>query len=45
MHDGAIRQVGTVDEMQTSRDPLVRQFIEGRPDPVELEPVVRRSAG
>jgi phospholipid/cholesterol/gamma-HCH transport system ATP-binding protein len=45
MHDGAIRQVGTVEEMQTSRDPLVRQFIEGRPDPVVLEPVVRRSAG
>jgi len=45
MHDGAIRQVGTVTEMQNSRDPLVRQFIEGRPDPVELEPVARRSAG
>jgi phospholipid/cholesterol/gamma-HCH transport system ATP-binding protein len=45
VHDGAIRQVGTVEEMQTSRDPLVRQFIEGRPDPVVLEPVVRRSAG
>jgi phospholipid/cholesterol/gamma-HCH transport system ATP-binding protein len=45
MHDGAIRQVGTVDEMQASSDPVVRQFIEGRPNPVVLEPVVRRSAG
>ncbi len=45
MHDGAIRQVGTVGEMQTSHDPLVRQFIEGRPTPVVLAPVARRSAG
>ena len=45
MHEGAIRQVGTVDEMQSSHDPIVRQFIEGRPGPVALEPVARRSAG
>ena len=45
MHDGAIRQVGTVDEMQSSHDPIVRQFIEGRPGPVALEPVARRSVG
>jgi len=45
MHEGAIRQVGTVDEMQSSHDPIVRQFIEGRPEPVLLEPVARRSAG
>ena len=45
MHDGAIRQAGTVDEIQASHDPVVRQFIEGRPDPVVLEPVARRSAG
>ena len=31
------------DEMQASHDPVVRQFIEGRPDPVVLEPVARRS--
>jgi phospholipid/cholesterol/gamma-HCH transport system ATP-binding protein len=45
LHDGAIRQVGTVSEMQASRDPVVRQFIEGLPEPITLEPVVRRSAG
>ena len=44
LHEGAIRQVGTVDQIQASHDPIVRQFIEGRPSPV-LEPVVRRSAG
>jgi phospholipid/cholesterol/gamma-HCH transport system ATP-binding protein len=45
LHDGAIRQVGTVSEIQASRDPVVRQFIEGRPEPITLEPVVRRSVG
>lgn len=45
LHDGAIRQVGTVREMQASHDPVVRQFIEGRPERVALEPPVRRSAG
>jgi ABC-type transporter Mla maintaining outer membrane lipid asymmetry ATPase subunit MlaF len=45
MHDGAIRQVGSVDEMQASHDPVVRQFIEGRLDPVVLAPVGRRSVG
>ena len=45
LHQGSIRQVGTVDEMRASADPVVRQFIEGRPGPVALEPAVRRSAG
>jgi phospholipid/cholesterol/gamma-HCH transport system ATP-binding protein len=45
LHEGCIRQVGTVDEMRASHDPVVRQFIEGRPGPVALEPVVRRSVG
>jgi phospholipid/cholesterol/gamma-HCH transport system ATP-binding protein len=45
LHDGTIRQVGTVREMQASHDPVVRQFIEGRPERVALEPPVRRSAG
>jgi phospholipid/cholesterol/gamma-HCH transport system ATP-binding protein len=44
LHEGAIRQVGTVDQIQASHDPVVRQFIEGRPSPT-LEPAVRRSAG
>ena len=31
LHQGAIRQVGTVAEIQATDDPVVRQFIEGRP--------------
>ena len=45
LHEGIIRQVGTAREMQASQDPVVRQFIEGRPERVMLEPSVRRSAG
>jgi len=33
LHQGRIRQVGTVQEIQDSTDPIVRQFIEGRPAP------------
>jgi phospholipid/cholesterol/gamma-HCH transport system ATP-binding protein len=32
LYDGKIRQVGTVDEIQHTKDPVVRQFIEGKPD-------------
>ena len=42
LHEGMIRQVGTVPEIQATTDPVVRQFIEGRPDAVE--PPARRSA-
>jgi phospholipid/cholesterol/gamma-HCH transport system ATP-binding protein len=45
LHEGMIRQVGTAREMQASHDPVVRQFIEGRPERVMLEPSVRRTAG
>jgi phospholipid/cholesterol/gamma-HCH transport system ATP-binding protein len=45
LHEGAIRQTGSVDQMRGSHDPLVRQFIEGRPTPAVLEPSARRSAG
>jgi phospholipid/cholesterol/gamma-HCH transport system ATP-binding protein len=31
LHEGAIRQVGSVAEIQATADPVVRQFIEGRP--------------
>jgi phospholipid/cholesterol/gamma-HCH transport system ATP-binding protein len=34
LHEGKMRQVGTVAEIQHSTDPVVRQFIEGR---AELE--------
>ena len=45
LHDGSIRQVGTVEQIQASHDPIVRQFIEGRPAPRMVEPAGRRSAG
>src|SRR5215204_2634597 len=32
LFDGRVRQVGTVDEIQQTTDPVVRQFIEGRAD-------------
>lgn len=35
LYDGRVRWVGTVDEIQHTDDPIVRQFIEGRPT---LEP-------
>jgi len=31
LYEGKCRQVGTVNEIQHSQDPVVRQFIEGRP--------------
>ena len=45
LHEGVIRQVGTVDQIRTTHDPIVRQFIEGRATPRIVEPEVRRSAG
>ena len=35
LYEGTVRQVGTVDEIQHSKDPVVRQFIEGR---AEMDP-------
>jgi phospholipid/cholesterol/gamma-HCH transport system ATP-binding protein len=32
LYEGVVRQVGTVDEIRHSHDPIVRQFIEGTPD-------------
>ena len=32
LYEGKVRKVGTVDEIQHTTDPIVRQFIEGRPD-------------
>jgi phospholipid/cholesterol/gamma-HCH transport system ATP-binding protein len=31
LYEGRVRQVGTVEEIQRTSDPVVRQFIEGRP--------------
>jgi phospholipid/cholesterol/gamma-HCH transport system ATP-binding protein len=32
LYDGQVRQVGTVGEIRNTTDPIVRQFIEGRPN-------------
>jgi phospholipid/cholesterol/gamma-HCH transport system ATP-binding protein len=32
LYEGQVRQVGTVDEIMHTHDPIVRQFIEGKPD-------------
>lgn len=32
LYEGKVRQVGTVDEIRQTKDPIVRQFIEGRAD-------------
>jgi phospholipid/cholesterol/gamma-HCH transport system ATP-binding protein len=39
LYEGRVRQVGTVDEIQHTTDPVVRQFIDGKPD-IEPEPEV-----
>ena len=33
LYEGKVRQVGTVDEIRHTKDPIVCQFIEGRPSP------------
>ena len=42
LYQGAIRQAGTVEQIRATEDPVVRQFIEGRP-PADLRPVARRA--
>jgi phospholipid/cholesterol/gamma-HCH transport system ATP-binding protein len=32
LYEGKVRQVGTVEEIRMSKDPIVRQFVEGRAD-------------
>jgi phospholipid/cholesterol/gamma-HCH transport system ATP-binding protein len=34
LYDGKVRQTGTPDEIRNTKDPVVRQFIEGRATPV-----------
>jgi phospholipid/cholesterol/gamma-HCH transport system ATP-binding protein len=42
LYEGRVRQVGTVDEIRHSADPIVRQFIEGKPTPEDVPVVARR---
>ena len=46
LYEGRVREVGTVQDIQRTTDPVVRQFIEGRPDEagVEAMAVTGRSA-
>ena len=37
LYEGTVRQVGTVDEIRNTRDPVVRQFIEGKARVDEME--------
>ena len=39
LYEGQLRQVGSVEEIRNTRDPVVRQFIEGRAslDAVEMK--------
>lgn len=39
LYEGRVRQVGTVDEIRSTRDPIVRQFIEGRASVSEDAPL------
>jgi phospholipid/cholesterol/gamma-HCH transport system ATP-binding protein len=41
LYEGAIRQVGSVGEIQATEDPVVRQFIEGRPGDAAPTPAGR----
>jgi len=43
LYEGVIRQSGTAAEIRATADPVVRQFIEGRPDEIAPTPAVRRS--
>lgn len=40
LYEGKVRQVGTIDEIQQSTDPVVRQFIEGRPTEEGTAPLI-----
>jgi phospholipid/cholesterol/gamma-HCH transport system ATP-binding protein len=45
LHQGTIRQAGSVDQVRASDDPVVRQFIEGQPGPALVRLPLRRSVG
>ncbi|MEO7986845.1 MAG: ATP-binding cassette domain-containing protein [Gemmatimonadales bacterium] len=45
LDEGVIRQAGTVAEIRATTDPVVRQFIDGKPDEIAPAPPVRRFPG
>jgi phospholipid/cholesterol/gamma-HCH transport system ATP-binding protein len=44
LYQGRVQQVGTVEEIRATTDPIVRQFIEGRPS-LDGEPVGTPAGG
>jgi phospholipid/cholesterol/gamma-HCH transport system ATP-binding protein len=44
LYQGRVQQVGTVDEIRNTRDPIVRQFIEGRPSLDDDAPAAQPAA-
>ena len=40
LYQGQVRQVGSVEEIRNTRDPVVHQFIEGRPSLDDDEPLI-----
>jgi len=40
LYEGQVQQVGTIDEIQQSKDPVIRQFIEGRPTEEGSAPLI-----
>lgn len=40
LYEGKVRQVGTIHEIQQSKDPVIRQFIEGRPTEDGTAPLI-----
>ena len=40
LYEGKVQQVGTIDEIQQSKDPVIRQFIEGRPTEEGSAPLI-----
>ncbi|MGD2136276.1 MAG: ATP-binding cassette domain-containing protein [Gemmatimonadales bacterium] len=45
LYEGTIRQVGTVEQIQRTHDPIVRQFIEGRPEAADAAEAAARAGG
>jgi phospholipid/cholesterol/gamma-HCH transport system ATP-binding protein len=44
LYQGRVQQVGTVEQIQNTTDPIVRQFIEGRPSLDEQPSATRTGA-
>jgi phospholipid/cholesterol/gamma-HCH transport system ATP-binding protein len=43
LYEGRVRQVGTVEEIRHTTDPVVRQFIEGRAELAQVQEELHES--